>query len=94
MKLNTLFIFYSMMLQKINFEPTDLKSQVNIQYIWIWNISPNPLYFKIKPYEFQNRNISLFNGNDTIMFGYFIIGILACSVGTIPEWTDILWECT
>ena len=44
----------------------------------IYNLFGSGIYhktnyiFKSKPYEFHNRNIELFSGNYTRMYGYFI----------------------
>ena len=49
---------------------TDHKAIYNLFGSGIYN-EPHPI-FKSKSYEFHNRNIGLFSGNDTRMAGYFI----------------------
>ena len=61
-----LYIFQSSF-QNTNCEPDGYRSQWNIKHFCIWITSKSALCFKPNYYEFFNRNIGLFSGNDTRM---------------------------
>ena len=61
-----------------NVSKTPILNEMITSHMAIYNLFGSVIYykphytFKSKSYEFHNRNIGLFSGNDTRISGYFI----------------------